>query len=257
MACSTTSRRGRVRQARLVQHAAGLAAARRLLHGPGRQVPERLRGHRTDNPPLVPPGCERVARRDGHLYLLRLRAERERHAGHLRRQPRRDYSTDVYTAKAVDFIDRRAPERQPFFLWLTYLAPHSGGPNPNPNPPQNCGQTAKPAPRHAERLRSASRCRCRRASTRPTSPTSRRGSPTTPRSRGRRRLASPAATAAGLESLLAIDEGVEQVIDALARAASWTTRSSSTPPTTASCTASTASGPARSSSTRSRSACRC
>jgi N-acetylglucosamine-6-sulfatase len=51
------------------------------------------------------------------------------------------YSTDVYTAKAVDFINRRAPSGQPFFLWLTYLAPHSGGPNPAGN---HCAGTAKP-----------------------------------------------------------------------------------------------------------------
>ena len=54
------------------------------------------------------------------------------------------YSTDVYTAKAVDFVNRRAPSEQPFFLWLTYLAPHSGGPNPAGN---HCAGTAKPAPR--------------------------------------------------------------------------------------------------------------
>jgi N-acetylglucosamine-6-sulfatase len=55
------------------------------------------------------------------------------------------YSTDVYTAKAVDFIHRVAPSQQPFFLWLTYLAPHSGGPNP---PGNHCAGSAKPAPRY-------------------------------------------------------------------------------------------------------------
>ncbi|MDQ2939244.1 MAG: sulfatase, partial [Actinomycetota bacterium] len=54
------------------------------------------------------------------------------------------YSTDVYTAKAVDFINRRAPTGQPFFLWLTYLAPHGGGPNP---PGSHCVDSAHPAPR--------------------------------------------------------------------------------------------------------------
>jgi N-acetylglucosamine-6-sulfatase len=57
------------------------------------------------------------------------------------------YSTDVYTAKAVDFINRRAPSNQPFFLWLTYLAPHSGGPNPAAPDTSHCAGTAKPAPR--------------------------------------------------------------------------------------------------------------
>jgi N-acetylglucosamine-6-sulfatase len=57
------------------------------------------------------------------------------------------YSTDVYTAKAVDFVNRRAPSQQPFFLWLTYLAPHGGGPNPDPPNTSHCAGTAKPAPR--------------------------------------------------------------------------------------------------------------
>jgi N-acetylglucosamine-6-sulfatase len=60
-----------------------------------------------------------------------------------------NYQTDVYTRKAVDFINRRAPSSQPYFLWLTYLAPHSGDPNPSdPDPPSLCDSSAKPAPRH-------------------------------------------------------------------------------------------------------------
>jgi N-acetylglucosamine-6-sulfatase len=60
-----------------------------------------------------------------------------------------DFKQDVLTGKAVNLIVRRAPLARPFFLWLTYTAPHSGGPDPNPNPPFNCGDSAKPAPRHA------------------------------------------------------------------------------------------------------------
>ncbi len=63
-----------------------------------------------------------------------------------------DYSTDVYTAKAVDFVTRRAIYDQPFFLWLNYLGPHVGGPEPSPNPPSDCEGTAKPAPRDADAL---------------------------------------------------------------------------------------------------------
>jgi N-acetylglucosamine-6-sulfatase len=56
------------------------------------------------------------------------------------------YSTDVYTDKAVDIVDRRAPSNQPFFLLLAYLAPHSGGPNKPASQPQGrCENTAKPA----------------------------------------------------------------------------------------------------------------
>jgi N-acetylglucosamine-6-sulfatase len=55
-----------------------------------------------------------------------------------------NYQTDVYMAKAVDFVNRRAPSQQPFFLWLTPLAPHNGGPNPAGS---HCEGSAKPAPR--------------------------------------------------------------------------------------------------------------
>ena len=60
-----------------------------------------------------------------------------------------EYQADVFTRKAVDFVNRRAPDSQPFFLSVAYLAPHGGGPNPNPQAPANCANTAKPAPRHA------------------------------------------------------------------------------------------------------------
>lgn len=67
-----------------------------------------------------------------------------------------NYQTDVYTAKAVDLIEARAPAAQPFFLWLNYLAPHAGGPDPNPHLPLDCTeQMAKPAPRHASSFDSA------------------------------------------------------------------------------------------------------
>src|SRR4029079_15831748 len=61
----------------------------------------------------------------------------------------RDYEQDVLTRKAVDLIKRRAPGPQPFFLWLTYSAPHSGGPYTDPNPPTNCDDAPKPPPRYA------------------------------------------------------------------------------------------------------------
>ena len=60
-----------------------------------------------------------------------------------------DFKDDVLTGKAVNFVARRAPEKRPFFLWLTYTAPHWSSPDPNPNPPYNCRRAAKPAPRDA------------------------------------------------------------------------------------------------------------
>jgi len=61
-----------------------------------------------------------------------------------------DFKQDVLTRKAVRFVNDRAPKPKPFFLWLTYTAPHFGGPWRNPHRPFNCNhRTAKPAPRHA------------------------------------------------------------------------------------------------------------
>ncbi|MCC0178306.1 sulfatase [Waterburya agarophytonicola K14] len=50
------------------------------------------------------------------------------------RRPK-DYSTDVYTEKARQFIDRAAQANQPFFAYVSYFAPH---------------QPAIPAPRHSK-----------------------------------------------------------------------------------------------------------
>jgi arylsulfatase A-like enzyme len=49
------------------------------------------------------------------------------------------YQTDVYARKAVELVGRFAPRRQPFFLSVAFLAPHTGQP----------GSWAVPAPRHS------------------------------------------------------------------------------------------------------------
>jgi N-acetylglucosamine-6-sulfatase len=61
-----------------------------------------------------------------------------------------DFKQDVLTGKAVRFIDAGTSGRKPFFLWLTYSAPHTNPPDPNPQPPSDCDQAAKPAPRDAD-----------------------------------------------------------------------------------------------------------
>ena len=38
------------------------------------------------------------------------------------------YQGDLYSRKAVGYINRRAPATKPFFLSVAYLAPHGGGP---------------------------------------------------------------------------------------------------------------------------------
>ena len=58
------------------------------------------------------------------------------------------YQTDVYADKAVEIVRRRAPARKPFFLWVSFLAPHVGGP---PTPGRSA-LTTLPAPRHIGRF---------------------------------------------------------------------------------------------------------
>jgi N-acetylglucosamine-6-sulfatase len=126
------------------------------------------------------------------------------------------YQADVYTQKAVEFIDRRAPEDQPFFLSVAYLAPHSGGPNVNPQPPADCQNSAKPAPRHATAFDSEPLPQ----------PASFNEEDVSDKPAGIQAL--PPLTAddvtnierryrCRIESLLAVDEGVAQILDALAR----------------------------------------
>jgi arylsulfatase A-like enzyme len=50
----------------------------------------------------------------------------------------------------VEVIQRIAPEKQPFFLSVAYLAPHSGGPR-DPDDPRRFN-TPAPAPRHRDRF---------------------------------------------------------------------------------------------------------
>jgi N-acetylglucosamine-6-sulfatase len=56
---------------------------------------------------------------------------------HYGSQPQ-DYQTDVLSAKAVEVINRRVPESKPLFMWVTYHAPHSGGPK-EPDDPKGIG----------------------------------------------------------------------------------------------------------------------
>jgi arylsulfatase A-like enzyme len=58
------------------------------------------------------------------------------------------YQSDVYADKAVEVVRRRAGEKRPFFLWVSFLAPHIGGP---PTPGRSA-LTTLPAPRHLGRF---------------------------------------------------------------------------------------------------------
>src|SRR3954470_10044047 len=76
------------------------------------------------NKPPVPPGWSEwhaTLPNDQYVYNYRLAED-----GTLVSygQNSADFKQDVLTGKAVDFVNRRAPQAQPFFLWLTYTAPH-------------------------------------------------------------------------------------------------------------------------------------
>src|SRR5262245_9235995 len=60
------------------------------------------------------------------------------------------YQTDVYGRKAAEVVRRRAAAAAPFFLWVAFLAPHSGGPGKENRPPDS----PLPAPRHLGRFAS-------------------------------------------------------------------------------------------------------
>jgi N-acetylglucosamine-6-sulfatase len=125
-----------------------------------------------------------------------------------------DFKQDVFTGKAVDFVNQRAPLAKPFFLWLTYTAPHAAGPEPNPRPPSDCPLTAKPAPRDGDAFATEPLPMLPNFNERDVSDK--------PQSIRTRPLLDDAHIASittryrcRLESLLSVDEGVRQVIDAL------------------------------------------
>ena len=126
------------------------------------------------------------------------------------------YQSDFYTRKAVDFIGRRgrnaAAGGKPFYLFVTYLAPHWGAPVEAGDP--LALQTPVPAPRHkgrfaGEGLRKSPAFNEADVSDKPAS------------IRSRPLLTATQISDLGkayrqrLESLLAVDEGVASIINAL------------------------------------------
>ena len=126
-----------------------------------------------------------------------------------------DYQQDVLTRKALDFVDRRSLQPKPFFLWLTYTAPHSGPDHyTDPNPPTNCDDAPKPPPRYAHAFDSE-------PLPRPPDFDEPNVEDKPAAIRQRPRLNASAITyiernyRCELESLLAVDDGVEELIAAL------------------------------------------
>jgi N-acetylglucosamine-6-sulfatase len=96
----------------------------------------------------VPPGWDRwnAALRVNYLYHTVLINRKITAFG----GGRSDYSTDVYSRLALDAVRDYAPRPRPFFLWLSFFAPHDGGPSDADDPPGLA--TPSPAPRHADRF---------------------------------------------------------------------------------------------------------
>ena len=125
-----------------------------------------------------------------------------------------DFLDDVLTSKAVNYINHSAPQPNPFFLWLTYTAPHVSGPDPNPNPPYDCDGASKPAPRNAhafdtEPLPQPPNFNEADVSDKPAAIRDHPVMNATQIANTQRHYR------CALESLLAVDEGVQTVVDAL------------------------------------------
>jgi N-acetylglucosamine-6-sulfatase len=121
------------------------------------------------------------------------------------------YQADVYTRKSVDAVRRLAPGG-PFFLSVAYLAPHSGGPRESDDPSNLA--TPVPAPRHRNRFA---------AEPLPVTPAFNEADMSDKPAAMRNRPAIPPGRVAAitenyrqrLESLLAVDEGVAEIVASL------------------------------------------
>jgi N-acetylglucosamine-6-sulfatase len=125
------------------------------------------------------------------------------------------YSTDEYSRRAAEAVERLAPSSQPFFLSVAYLAPHSGQPAESDDPGGLA--TAVPAPRHRDRFG---------AEPLPDSPAFDEADVSDkpsfvqrrPRLSAERQAAMRELYQQELESLLSVDEGIVRVVAALREA---------------------------------------
>ncbi|MFC7493546.1 MULTISPECIES: sulfatase [unclassified Nocardioides] len=125
------------------------------------------------------------------------------------------YQTDVYAEKAVDIVQRAATTGKPFFAWINFFAPHFGTPR-EPDDPGTGGDGLGPAVADRHRDAFASEPLPRPPSFNEADVSDK------PRHIRNRPLLSDAVQAASreryqqqLESLLAVDEAVGQLLDAL------------------------------------------
>ncbi|MDQ2675946.1 MAG: sulfatase, partial [Actinomycetota bacterium] len=101
----------------------------------------------------IPPGWDRwfaMVRPDSRYFKTKVNDQGE--FTKFGKDDSRDYSTDLFTARAVNFLKRRKDKEQPFFLSVGYVAPHvaksfqeDGGHCADKGP--------EPAPRHLGEFR--------------------------------------------------------------------------------------------------------
>jgi N-acetylglucosamine-6-sulfatase len=106
-----------------------------------------LNGYGRTNPTAVPPGwSEWYGSTDPSTYQFYNYRLNENGRLVVYGTGAANYQADVYNRKAVDIVRRLAATPKPFFLSVAFLAPHTGGPRDSDDPP-NLG-TPSPAPRH-------------------------------------------------------------------------------------------------------------
>ena len=122
------------------------------------------------------------------------------------------YLTDVVAARGEEMVRRLAGAERPFFMWTTFLAPHSGGPRESDDPRNQA--TPNVAPRHRNRFATEPL---------PTPPSFNEGDMSDKPLSMRRRGPLGNARINGirenyrqrLESLLGVDEAIARIVEAL------------------------------------------
>jgi N-acetylglucosamine-6-sulfatase len=177
-----------------------------------------LNGYGSERPPDKPRGWTEWYGLVDHLtyrmwgYDIFENDRRHTYGSVMRERPRY-YQTDVLTQKAVDFIKRRSGDADPFFLSVAYLAPH----HESGQTQRLTGKLVRAAPRHRGRY---SRLQMPRPPGYNEDDMSDKPSFV---ARFNRRITAKREAAIlkrireRWESLLAVDEGVEKIIDELRR----------------------------------------
>ena len=202
----------RVQRPRPLQHARGLAEARQVPHGDGRQVPERLRHQRGSRARPA-----RRSRRAGSEWFgltggteqkrYKLQAQRERQGPQLPPQARQLHRLRPGLEGERAASSAWAPSPKPFFLYFNPNTPHG-----EQGTPVCSTRDPEPAPRHLGRFGDIRGTRGRRTSTRRTSPTSRSRSATSPVSATEDKADIDRRYRGRLESLLSVDEEVKRIV---------------------------------------------